>query len=297
VPRLLVHEGRLTSSARLRWVKLLWVALGVGWLWAFLALPLLAVVGLSFTENGEYGQMTTTPTLENYRRVAGFGLLGWTSANAWTLLRSVVVAGATTLIAVALAYPTAFAIAALPTRRRTLALAAITIPFATNLVVRTYGWMLLLAADAPPARALHTLGLLDHGEALHPGALAVYLGMASACLPFAVLPLYASVERLDWTLVEAARDAYAGRWRTFRHAILPQTAPGLWAALVLTFVPALGMFLVPDLLGGGRHQLLGNLIQRQFAGDWPFGAALAVVLIVASLGGLWALRRRGDAHA
>jgi spermidine/putrescine transport system permease protein len=119
--------------------------------------------------------------------------------------------------------------------------------------------------------------------------------MVSSFLPFAALPLYTSVERLDWSLVEAARDLYASRWREFRHAILPQTLPGLTVAVILTFIPAMGMFVVPDLLGGARTMLVGNVIQQQFGAsrDWPFGAMISLGLMALTLAGLFLLRRYG----
>jgi spermidine/putrescine transport system permease protein len=120
--------------------------------------------------------------------------------------------------------------------------------------------------------------------------------MISAMLPFAVLPLYTSVERIDWSVVEAARDLYGGAWRTFRHGVLSQTVPGLIAAVILTFIPCLGMFVVSDLLGGAKYMLVGNLIQQQFgaAADWPFGAMLGLGLVIASLLSLLVLLRWGS---
>jgi spermidine/putrescine transport system permease protein len=121
----------------------------------------------------------------------------------------------------------------------------------------------------------------------------VQLGLVSSLLPFAVLPLYAAVERLDHALLDAARDLYASRWRVFRHAILPQTVGALGAATALTFIPAVGMFVVPDLLGGSKAMLVGNLLQQQFftSNDWPLGAAIASLLILLTFAGLAVVRR------
>ena len=125
--------------------------------------------------------------------------------------------------------------------------------------------------------------------------MAVYLGMVSIFLPFVALPLYSSVERLDWSLVEAARDLYASSVRVFTQAILPQTLPGLSVGVIITFVPAMGMFVVPDLLGGAKYMLVGNLIQQQFgtSRDWPFGAAISMGLMVLTMISLQLYRRRG----
>jgi spermidine/putrescine transport system permease protein len=192
-------------------------------------------------------------------------------------------------------YPLAFFIASRSPGRRYLWLALVIIPFCTNLVIRTYGWMLLLSNQMPPARLAQWLGWIGPDMALYPSRLAVYVGMVSSSLPFAVLPIYTNVEHLDWSLVEAAQDLYAGKRGTFLHGILPQTLPGLLAAIILTFIPALGSFVVPDLLGGARVWLVGNLIEQEFRGsqDWPFGAAVSMGLMLLTLVGLYLLRRKG----
>jgi spermidine/putrescine transport system permease protein len=146
----------------------------------------------------------------------------------------------------------------------------------------------------PIARLAALLGVIPDGAPLYPKAFAVYLGMVSMFLPFVTLPLYASVERLDWTLVEAAQDLHASPVRVFTQAVLPQTMPGLSVGIILTFIPAMGMFVVPDLLGGAKYMLVGNLIQQQFgpSRDWPFGAAVSMGLMLLTMIGLWVYRRR-----
>jgi spermidine/putrescine transport system permease protein len=210
------------------------------------------------------------------------------------LWRSVVVAFFTTLISVVLSYPLCFFIAARPARSRYLWLTLVIIPFWTNMVIRTYAWFLILAPELPFARLAAWLGFIAEGAPLYPNAFAVYIGMVSMFLPFVALPLYASVERLDWSLVEAANDLYAGRTRVFTQAIVPQTLPGLSVGIVLTFVPAMGMFVVPDLLGGAKYMLVGNLIQQQFgtSRDWPFGAAVSMALMALTMISLQLYRRR-----
>jgi spermidine/putrescine transport system permease protein len=173
-------------------------------------------------------------------------------------------------------------------------LTLVIIPFWTNMVIRTYAWFLILAPEMPPARLAAALGIVAEGAPLYPNAFAVYLGMVSMFLPFVALPLFSSVERLDWSLVEAAQDLYASRARVFFQAILPQTLPGLSVGIILTFVPAMGMFVVPDLLGGAKYMLVGNLIQQQFGAsrDWPFGAAISIGLMVLTMISLQLYRRR-----
>ena len=292
---LTVWYGELTSPGRLRRRGLAFLLPGLLWILLFLVLPGLVVVVVSFASRGQYGQIEWNFSFENYRRAAGNGILGWSADTLITLWRSVLVAFFTTLVSVVLAYPLAFLIASRPPRHRYLWLTLVIVPCWTNLVIRTYAWLLLLSPEFPFARLAAKLGLIDVGSGLYPSLFAIYLGMISAFLPFVVMPLYSSVERLDHTLVEAAQDLYGGRTRVFLHAILPQTLPGLTVGIITTFVPAMGMFLIPDLLGGGKELLIGNLIQQQFGSsrDWPYGAALSLVLVVLTLIGLRVYRRYG----
>ena len=277
---LLIWYGRLVTRRRLMGEGAL-LALGpILWITLLLVLPLLVMVGLAFARRGAYGEVCWEPTLENFRRLAGFGVLGWSADYLLILARSVWVAAVTTVLCLALSYPLAFFIASRSRATRAVLLGLVIVPFCTNLVIRTHGWMMLLGLAPPEA-------------GLYPGAVAVFVGMVTSELPFALLPLYAVVERLDWSLVEAAQDLYASRPRVFVHAILPQTLPGLAAATILTFIPAMGAFVVPDLLGGAKYWLVGNLIQQQFgqSRDLPFGAAVSLALLALTLIGLFLLRR------
>ena len=195
----------------------------------------------------------------------------------------------TMLLCALLGLPLAFFISGLGARWKTFALTLVVIPLWTNLLIRTYAWQLLLAPESFLAKAAVLLGLASAGEPLYPSALAVYVGLVCDYLPFLVLPLYASVEKIDWMLAEAARDLGASGWNVFRHAVLPQILPGLAAGVVLVFVPATGQFVIPDLLGGSKTVLIGNVIQQQFGAsrDWPFGSALATVSMLVVLLALW----------
>jgi spermidine/putrescine transport system permease protein len=290
----MVWFGELTTPARL-YRRGLWFLLpAVVWILGLLIIPGLALVALSFAERGQFGEVVWNFNLENYARLLGFGIFGWTPDIIMVLLRSIWVALITTLICVVLAYPLAFFIATRPPQTRYIWLALVIIPFWTNLVIRTYAWQMLLSPDLPFAQIALALGLLEPNSSLYPSQLAVYIGMVTAFLPFVVLPLFASVERLDWSLVEASQDLYASRIRSFFQAVWPQTLPGLTVGIILTFIPAMGMFVVPDLLGGARHLLVGNLIQQQFfaSRDWPYGAAISLGLMVMTLIGLAVYRRR-----
>ena len=211
------------------------------------------------------------------------------------LLRSLMLALATAGLCAAAALPLAFFVARLAGRSRVFALVLLTIPIWTNLLVRTYAWQLLLGPGGWIARGVAQLGLIQAGEALYPSAGAVLLGLVCDFLPFAALPLYASVEKMDRALIEAARDLGANSGQVFRHAILPQIKPGLAAGVILVFLPALGQFVAPDLLGGAKTVLLGNALQQQFGAsrDWPLGAAIATVSLLFVLAGILIFRRIG----
>jgi spermidine/putrescine transport system permease protein len=292
--KLLVWYGELTTRQNLTKRGLVFLGGGMLWLMVFLVLPGLVLIVVSFATRGTYVQLEWNFTIENYQRLAGFSLFGWTADYIIIVLRSVWVAFVTTAISVILSYPLAFFICARPERTRYLWLTLVIIPFWTNMVIRTYAWFLILAPEMPFAKLASYIGLIPAGSPLYPNAFAVYLGMVSMFLPFVTLPLYSSVERLDWSLVEAAQDLYASKVRVFTQAILPQTLPGLSVGVILTFVPAMGMFVVPDLLGGAKYMLVGNLIQQQFgtSRDWPFGAAISMGLMVLTMISLQLYRRR-----
>ncbi len=282
-PAIEAINGRLTTRAAARLRATFMGLPGLIWLLVFLALPLFAIFCVCWIGTDDLGRLDVTVehraahqidltihlTTENLARTLGFGSFDWSSDHLWIVFRTLWTSALTTFLCVAVGYPLAFWTASFGARGRALLLALVMVPFCTNLVIRTY--------------ALR--------EVVGTGTLPVYLGMIAACLPFAALPLYTSVERMDWRLVEAARDLHASRLATFRHAILPQTAPGLLAAVILTFIPACGMFLVTDLMGGGKFWLVGNLIQTQLNRDWPLAACLSVGLIGLTLVGLWVMRR------
>jgi spermidine/putrescine transport system permease protein len=296
VNRLLVWYGELATVRKLTARGIALMALPLVWIVALLVAPLGAMIAWSVAVRGAAGDIVWTFTLDNFKRLAGFDAFGWTRAYLSILGSTLVVSALTTAITIALAYPLAFFIARRPPARRYLWLALIIIPFCTNLVIRTYAWMLLLGNQMLPARIAQALRIIEPSAALYPSTFALYIGMVSNSLPFAVLPLYTNVEKLDWALVEAGKDLYSGAFRVFMHAIFPQTLPGLVTAVILTFIPAMGAFLIPDLLGGGKTWMLGNIIQHQFgvSRDFPFGAAVSLVLTAITMVGLLILRRSGE---
>jgi len=266
---------------------------GIAWVVVFLVAPLVAIAVISFWTRGAYGEVEHLWTFGNYRRFMGFGLFGYDPLYPRIIARSLGLGAATAALSVLAGLPLAFFIAGLPERFRPVALTLVIIPFWTNLLVRTYAWQILLQAGGFLARAAAAAGLVDAGAPLYPSAGAVLVGMLCDYLPFLVLPLYASVEKIDWTLAEAAADLHADGLRAFRHAILPQILPGLVAGVILVFVPATGQFVIPDLLGGAKTVMLGNAIAQQFgpSRDWPFGSAIACLGMALVMLGLWAYAR------
>jgi spermidine/putrescine transport system permease protein len=289
-----VQRGEVTSRST-RLIRA-WASAGPGLLWIFLffVVPVLAIVVVSFLSRGEYGTVERPWTLENYARLAGFGLLGFDLVYPTIVLRSVLLGFFTAALCMVVGLPLAFFIARLPRRHRSFALTLVVIPFWTNLLIRTYAWQILLGPQSWITHGAVWLGLVSEGEALYPGTLAVYLCMVCDYLPFMVLPLYAAAEKLDWSLPEAVMDLGGGRLQVFRHGILPQMAHGLAAGFILVFLPATGQFVIPDLLGGAKTVMLGNAIQQQFGPnlDWPFGSAAAVVAMILVIAGIWIFSRQ-----
>lgn len=296
--RAITWYGGIYESWNLRLKGLAYLSPGLGWLLVFLTIPILGLVALSFAMKGDFGDIRWVFTLENYKRLLGYNSFGWSPDYLIILGRSLWVAFLTTLFCVLLAYPLTFHIATRPPKTRVWWLLLVIVPFWTNVVVRTYAWLLILSPQLPPAQIAAWLGLVAPGSPLYPSALAVTVGMVATFLPFMALPLYASVERLNWELLEAARDLYASRWQVFTQAILPQTMPGLTVGIIVTFIPSMAMFVVTDILGVGKQMLIGNLIQQQFghARDWPFGAALCLALMFLTMISLYFYRRYSAAE-
>lgn len=245
------------------------------WLLIFFVIPLIIVLIYSFLERGNYGGVTWEFTLKNYQRLANdlYGNIIW---------RSLVLASLTTLICLIIGYPLAFLIAISSSRWRNLLLFLVIIPFWTNFLVRTYAWMVILRSEGVINTFLQSLNLIQDPLNLIFTPFAVVVGLVYGYLPFMILPLYATIERLNFSLVEAAQDLGANHIRTFFRIILPLTLPGIIAGSILVFIPALGAFITPDILGGAKTVMVGNLIQNQFlqARDWPFGSALSMGLMI-----------------
>jgi len=245
------------------------------WLVIFFIIPLVIVLIYSFLERGTYGGITWEFTLRNYQRLANDLYLN-------IFARSLGLAALTTLICLIIGYPLAFFIATVSPRWRNLLLFLVIIPFWTNFLVRTYAWMIILRSEGLINTVLQSLNLIQEPLNLLFTPFAVIVGLIYGYLPFMILPLYAILERFNFSLVEAAQDLGANDIKTFFRIILPLTSPGILAGSILVFIPALGAFITPDILGGAKTVMIGNLIQNQFlqARHWPFGSALSMGLML-----------------
>lgn len=266
------------------------VFLTPGWLVTallFLA-PMAIVVYYSLLTRGPYGGQAPPLTLENYTRFLDplYGEI---------LLKSFWIATETTVLCLVLGFPLAWFLARSGPKRG-LYLQLVMLPFWTSFLIRTYAWVFLLRDTGLFNTTLIGLGLINEPLPLLYNHAAVLTGLVYCSLPLAVLPIYSTLERLDYALVEAAADLGATTWQTFLHVIIPVSAPGLRAAAFLVFIPSLGTYLTSDLLGGGSTILIGNLVQNQFttARDWPFGAAASLILMAIVLFDLLFLIRRDE---
>lgn len=255
----------------------------------FMVLPLVIAVAYSFLTAGPYGGVQQPPTLDAYVQLLfqrDFdNTLVFSPSYIWIVLRSISIALATTLVSLALGLPVAWYIVCQTPERRRMLLFLVTLPFWINTLIRTYCWILILRDEGLANNLLRTMGAITQPLPLLYNDGAILLGMIYTFLPFMVLPIYATLERIDPRLIEAAYDLYANRWAVALRVIWPLAKPGALAGASLVFAPALGSFLAPDLLGGGKKLLIGSLIQMQFTSsrNWPFGAALSTVVTVAVL--------------
>jgi len=254
---------------------------------AFMGGPLLIVIVYSLLEPATYGGVVWNFSTDAYRQFLFeqdmFDPAIWTFQSAYIeiLLRSFVLALAATAGCLIIGFPTAWFIATRPRRQRTVWLFLITIPYWTNLLIRTLSILLVLRDEGPVNQVLMALGILRTPLPLAYNDWAVEIGLIYSYLPFMVLPIFAAMERLDLRLLDAASDLYAGRAAILRHIIFPLSKGGVAAGCILVFIPSVGTYLAPDLLGGGKSMMIGNLIALQFqqSRNWPFGAALAVILL------------------
>jgi spermidine/putrescine transport system permease protein len=244
-----------------------------------MVIPCGLILALGFFRRGVYGGIEYTFTLENFALLLD-------PLYAGIFLTSARIAGTATLIAVVIGYAAAYAIAAAPRHRQPLLLFLAVLPFWSNYLIRTYAWIVLLNREGLITQALRMMGYEGEPPSLLYTEGAVITGLVYNYLPFVILACYAPLARLNPELAEASRDLGASAFTTFRRVVLPMTLHGVAAGAVFVFVLSIGNFITPALLGGGRFQMIGNLVYAQFltANDWPFGAALSMALIAIMMG-------------
>jgi spermidine/putrescine transport system permease protein len=248
------------------------------YLFILIILPLILVTGLSFLSRGAYGQVIFKLNLTNYTRL-------FDALYGKVMIFSLGVGLGTTVICLLVGYPLAYFLAHAPMKQRSLLLFLILLPFWTNFIIRIFAWMIILRSGGLLDSILQWLHITQAPLNILYTPTAVLIGMVYEFLPFMVLPLYTSLEKIENSLLEAAADLGAPPWRAFIRVTLPLSVPGMIAGTILTFIPAMGMFVVPDILGGAKTILIGNVIRNQFltARDWPFGAAASMVLMIMTM--------------
>lgn len=284
---MLLTSPNNSSARRPGWTAFLMLSPLVLWMAAFIVAPAGLLLIYSFGQRDELGRVVFEFTWENYQRVFDPVYLS-------ILWRSVAYAGITTLLCVVIGYPAAYCIARAGERWRQILLLAVMVPFWTSFLIRTYAWITILKREGLLNAVLQGLHMTTNPLDLMYTPTAVVIGLVYAYLPFMILPIYTSAEKLDQGVIEAAFDLGAGPLRAFAHVIIPLTSPGITAGVLLVFVPAIGMFAITDLMGGARVPMIGNVIQNQFfqARDWPFGAALGIVFMLLFAATYWFLQGR-----
>jgi spermidine/putrescine transport system permease protein len=260
-----------------------WLVLGF-----FVFAPVCLMLVYSFLTKEFRGGVIWEPSLAAYDQFFfDRGLFGDSDPTMqWTYIsifwRSIWQAGLATFLSLLIGFPTAYYIATRDEKTRALWVFLVTIPYWVNLLIRTVSMKFLLRDEGPLNEFLMSIGLINDPLHIINTNLAVQLGLFYSYLPFMVLPIYASIERYNFTMSEAAADLYASKFTTLRRIVLPAVKPGVIAGCILVFVPSLGAFLAPDLLGGAKNFMIGSLIEEQFkgnAGNWPFGAAASMILL------------------
>jgi spermidine/putrescine transport system permease protein len=260
---------------------------GVLWLAVFFLLPLAIIAVISLGAVDPAGKVTLAdPSLRNYEEALRPEYLP-------AFVKSIYYSLVTTVLSLVIGYPVAYWISRYGGRRKILLLILVMLPFWTSYLIRTYAWMIILRDNGVVNSLLESSGLIEEPIRLLNTDIAVILGMTYGFLPFTILPLFVSIDRLDFSLVQAARDLYASGRGAFLHVTLPLTMPGIVAASLLTFIPALGDYVTPDILGGAETTTIANIVQVIFTGgrDWPYGSALGFLLMAVTIAGtLLALR-------
>ncbi len=292
----MANAAEIADSARTRDIRSRWLLSLPALLIIFVAAvgPLFVMLAYSFMVKGDYGDV----------KPGQFSLDGWFSvfmqrdifddtlsladAHLSIIWRSIRLSLMTTALTLALGFPTAYFISTRPRASREMWVFLVTIPFWTNLLIRTFAMQQVIRNEGVLNGALMWLGVIDQPLQIMFTDTAILFGMVYVYLPLMVLPLYASMEKLDFRLVEAGYDLYAGRFQVLWRIIIPLVRPGIVAGSILVFIPSLGAYVIPRVLGGGKNMMLGNLIEMQFGAgrNWPLGAALSITLMIVVMAAL-----------
>ena len=275
-------QGENKTQNRIFSLLPLWIVIGI-----FMIGPLLVMAAVSLMESNVYGGVHFKFSLSGYRQILFdtnlFDEIEFNPAYMIIIARSFVLALAATFLSLLIGFPAAYYISRQSNRVKNILIFLVTIPFWTNLLIRTFAWIIILGKGGVIESSFNFFGLLDKESSLNLmyTNTAILIGLVYSYLPLMVLPIYASLEKMDVRLLEAATDLYSSRIELIRKIIFPLSMPGIIGGSILVFVPCLGAFIAPDLLGGGKKLLLGSLIQFQFsyARNWPFGAAMAMFLL------------------
>jgi spermidine/putrescine transport system permease protein len=269
----------------------------------FMVIPMGIVAVYSFLRANSYGGVFPEFSIAAYRQFF-FELdlddsLLFNPAYLYIFGRSILLALVSTVLCMLISFPVAYYMARQPESRKNILVMLVTIPFWTNLLIRTYCWILILRDNGVINNTLMGLGILNEPIPMLYTNFAILVGLVYTFLPFMILPMYSTLEKLDVKLFEAAHDLYATRWQLLRRIVIPLAMPGIVAGFVLVFIPALGAFVAPDLLGGGKNLMIGSLIQLQFSSsrNWPFGAAASLILLALVLISLMIYARTPAAKA
>ena len=265
-------SGGSKSSRQLGWF---WSLPGLIFLTIFAAFPVISMLFMSVLTAGRFGGVTTPFTLNNLIRATDQTFLK-------VIFTSILIATATALLSLLIGFPTALFISRLSRKWQIILIIAIILPYWTNFLVRTYAWLVLLNNEGIINKFLKNIGLIDQPIEMLYTPLAVIVGMTYLYLPLMILPIYAALEKVDKNLVEASLDLGSSAWKSLKTISIPLAMPGILIGLIFVFVPSMGNFVVPELLGGGKTVMIGNLVRDQFlkARDWPFGATFALILTI-----------------
>lgn len=258
------------------------------WMYLLVAIPLIYIIVISFMNKGTYGGVTPGFTVNNYLSILN-------PLYIYTFLKSIGMSVAVTFICLVIAYPFTYFIAKKTPIQKTVFMSMVMVPFCVSMIIRLFLWVNILRSEGIINNFLISLGLIKEPLKLVYNPVGAMIGLIYMLLPFMILPLYSSIEKLDKSLLEAANDLGAKPVKSFLKITLPLTKPGIFAGCVMVFIPSMGLYFVTDLMGGSKTLVIGNLIKNQFitARNWPLGAAMSVILMLITLALLKGYQKAG----